>query len=47
MGAIQNYVFFELILGGNEEMPMPEETYLRGLVNVLWNGIAPKAREER
>jgi AcrR family transcriptional regulator len=46
MGAIQNYVFFELIVGQQDEMPMPESVYVQGIVDLLWNGAAP-LREEK
>ena len=46
MGSLQNYVFFELLLKAHHETPMPEETYLRGLVELIWTGAAPNVREE-
>jgi AcrR family transcriptional regulator len=42
VGALQNYVFFEILLKANEELPLAEEVFLRGLVNLLWNGAAPR-----
>jgi AcrR family transcriptional regulator len=42
IGALQNYVFFELIMRSTEELPLSEETFVRGLVNVLWRGLDPQ-----
>jgi AcrR family transcriptional regulator len=42
IGALQNYAFFELITKSTEELPLPEETFVRGLVKVLWRGLDPK-----
>lgn len=47
MGAIQNYVFFEVIVGHSDELPMPEAVYVRGIVDLLWNGAAPPAQQEK
>ena len=41
LGAIHNFVVFELLFKGHEQLPMPAETFVRGLVNLLWGGIAP------
>jgi AcrR family transcriptional regulator len=43
VGGLQNYVLWELFSKGAETMPpthSPKE-YVRGLVDVLWKGIAP------
>jgi AcrR family transcriptional regulator len=46
-GSIQNYVFFEILLRAQARMPLPVEDYLRGLIDVLWSGVAatPKKRK--
>ncbi|APR77843.1 Transcriptional regulator, TetR family protein [Minicystis rosea] len=41
LGAINNFVFFELLLRANGELPMAAETYVRGIVSLLWTGIEP------
>ncbi len=40
LGSIQSYVFFEILLRAQSKMPLPVEEYLRGLINVLWTGVA-------
>lgn len=41
MGAISNYAQFEIFMKASEELPLPPETFVRGLVQVLWSGISP------
>jgi AcrR family transcriptional regulator len=41
LGSIQSYVFFEILLRAQAKMPLPLEAYLRGLIDVLWTGVAP------
>lgn len=41
LGSIQNFVFFELMTRSRDELPLPAETFLRGLVKMLWDGVAP------
>jgi AcrR family transcriptional regulator len=41
LGGLQNYVFFELLMKANDELPLPAEMHVRGLVAILWNGVAP------
>ena len=41
MGSVQQYVFFELVLRAQDELPLPLPTYLRSLVAVLWDGCSP------
>jgi hypothetical protein len=41
MGALQKFALQEL-LGTNDELPIPEQTFTRGLVETLWNGLAPE-----
>jgi AcrR family transcriptional regulator len=40
LGSIQSYVFFEILLRAQAKMPLPVEDYLRGIINVLWTGVA-------
>jgi len=51
MGAIYNFAAMEVIVGLDDPLPMPAETYARGLVDILLRGIeadaaapAPRAR---
>ncbi len=41
LGALHTFVFFEVLHRANEELPLAAETYLRGLVNILWQGVDP------
>jgi AcrR family transcriptional regulator len=41
LGGLSNYVFFEILLNAQKEMPMPVDTFLRGLLDLLWSGVAP------
>jgi AcrR family transcriptional regulator len=41
LGGLNNYVFFEVLYKANNELPLAAETYVRGLVQLLWAGIAP------
>ena len=43
LGSLQNYVFFEVLLRAQHMMPLPSQTYVRGVVDLLWNGAAPEA----
>ena len=41
LGGLNNYVFFEVLYQANNELPLAPETCVRGLVQLLWAGIAP------
>jgi AcrR family transcriptional regulator len=41
VGSINNFVFFDLLHSANGELPLAAETYVRGLVSLLWSGIEP------
>lgn len=43
LGAIGNFLMFELVFRSHEKLPMPTETFLRGLVQLVWTGAAPVA----
>ena len=43
MGAVNNYVFFELLHNAHGELPMGDETFVRGLVALVWEGCAPRS----
>jgi AcrR family transcriptional regulator len=43
LGGMTSYAFFEVLLKAHEQLPLPAETYVRGLVNTLWTGIEPIA----
>ena len=45
LGGLQNYVFFELILKAHNELPLPPEMHVRGVVSLLWNGLAPSGKK--
>ena len=40
LGSLQSYVFFELLMKAQDELPLPPEMHVRGVVNLLWNGLA-------
>jgi AcrR family transcriptional regulator len=42
LGAIQNYLFFEVILRARSEAPTPVDAFLTRLVDGLWRGCAPR-----
>lgn len=41
LGGLNNFVFFEVLYRAHNELPLAAETYVRGLVQLLWAGIAP------
>jgi AcrR family transcriptional regulator len=41
LGGIQNYVFFEILMKAQDERLLSAETYLRGLIQLLWSGMEP------
>jgi AcrR family transcriptional regulator len=43
LGGMNSYVFFEVLLKSQVQLPLPAETYVRGLVSALWSGIEPEA----
>jgi AcrR family transcriptional regulator len=43
MGAVWNFAHFEIILREAGQEPMPEETYVRGLLGLFWPGLEPKS----
>lgn len=43
VGGIQQFAFLELINRGRDELPLPAEMFIRGLVNLIWNGVRPDA----
>jgi AcrR family transcriptional regulator len=47
LGSIQSFVFFELLMRLQDQMPMPVETYLRGVINLIWTGAAPTTTGKR
>jgi AcrR family transcriptional regulator len=47
LGSIQSFVFFEILMRLQDQMPMPVETYLRGVINLLWKGSAPSETGKR
>lgn len=42
MGSAWHYAHFELMFHAMDIMPLPEETYIRGVVASLWHGLAPE-----
>ena len=41
MSAAWHYAHFELMFGAMDILPMPEDTYIRGVVASLWHGFQP------
>jgi AcrR family transcriptional regulator len=41
IGGNQQFAFLELINRAHEELPLPAEMFVRGLVGLIWNGIHP------
>jgi AcrR family transcriptional regulator len=42
VGSLHNYVFFEILLQRLQQVLQPPEKFVKGLVDLLWNGIAPE-----
>ncbi len=40
-GSVQSYVFFEILMTAHQVLPLPAETFVRGLVNLFWTGAEP------
>ncbi len=47
VGGLQNFVFLEIVHRASGELPLGPETYVRGLVDLLWTGLLPKPRARR
>jgi AcrR family transcriptional regulator len=47
LGSLQNYVFFELLLRAHDRASIPENVYLRGLVQLLMRGLKPGVKPKR
>jgi AcrR family transcriptional regulator len=45
VGSLNNFVFFELLHRETGELPLAQETYVRGLVNLLWAGVEPSVHD--
>jgi hypothetical protein len=41
LSGLTNYAFFEVLLKQQDQLPLPVGMYVRGLVDVLWNGVSP------
>jgi AcrR family transcriptional regulator len=41
IGSIFHYVFFELLMQQQRELPLPADVYARNLVDLIWNGVRP------
>jgi AcrR family transcriptional regulator len=41
LGGIVHYVFLEIVLKAQDELPLPATTFVRGLVQLLFTGITP------
>jgi len=44
LGAIQHYAFLDLLDRNRAELPMPAPMFVRGLVHLIWNGVAPEGQ---
>ena len=42
LGSLHNYVFYEMVYRAHDELPLPPESFLRGLVNLLYVGVERK-----
>jgi AcrR family transcriptional regulator len=43
LGSLQNYVFTELVLRAQSVLPLPSQTYVRGVVDLLLHGAGAPA----
>ena len=41
VGSVHHFVVFDLLFQAQDTMPMPEETFLRGVVDLLFRGVDP------
>jgi len=46
LAAVHNYAFLEVLLKKKGQMPLPAGMYIRGVVDSLWNGVAPRPGEQ-
>jgi AcrR family transcriptional regulator len=46
-GGMQEYVMAELFEGTGGKLPLPEASYLRGMIQMLLHGVLPKRRPGR
>jgi AcrR family transcriptional regulator len=44
LGAIQNYVFFELLVKAQKKRPVSEQQFAKRMVGALWRGLEPASR---
>jgi AcrR family transcriptional regulator len=42
VGAIFHFVFLDVTIGMARELPLGAEDYVRGVVDLLWHGLAPE-----
>lgn len=47
LSGLTNYAFFEVLLKQHGQLPLPVGMYVRGLIDVLWNGVSPHDEEDR
>jgi len=43
VGVMVHFVFLELVTKSHQELPLPQELFARGIVNMIWNGTRPDA----
>jgi len=41
LATIHNYAFLEVLLKQQGQLPLPPGMYIRGVIDSLWNGVAP------
>lgn len=46
LAGLTNYAFFEVLLKQQGQLPLPVGMYVRGLIDVLWNGVSPNDEED-
>jgi AcrR family transcriptional regulator len=44
IGSLHNFVVFELLFQSHEQLPLPADTYVRGLVQLFWVGADPETK---
>jgi AcrR family transcriptional regulator len=45
LGAIQNYVFFELLIKARNQAPMPAPKFVKKVMDALWQGLRPARKK--
>lgn len=43
LGSLAQYQMFEMMLRASSELPLPKESFVRGLIQLLFEGLQPKS----